>query len=105
MPVTEVVLYKTDDGTVPLLAWLDGLQSPKAVAKCIVLVELLKQRGAELRRPHADILRDEIHELRARLGTVQYRMLYFFHGRTAVLSHGIIKKGAQVPAKEIELAI
>jgi hypothetical protein len=34
-----------------------------------------------LRRPHADYLEDGIYELRWRNGTVQYRILYFFHGR------------------------
>lgn len=30
----------------------------------------------------------------------------FFHGREAVvLSHGIIKKGSEVPVKEIEIAL
>ncbi len=27
MPQTEVVFYKEEDGTVPLLAWLDGLSA------------------------------------------------------------------------------
>lgn len=35
---------------------------------------------------------------------VNYRVLYFFRGRTAVLSHGITKEGA-VPPKEIDRAI
>ena len=37
---------------------------------------------------------------------INYRLLYFFHERAAVvLSHGIMKQAAEVPAKEIELAI
>ena len=36
---------------------------------------------------------------------VNYRMLYFFHGRTAaILAHGIVKKAA-VPSKDIDRAI
>ena len=33
-------------------------------------------------------------------------MLYFFHGRGAVVvSHGIVKQRAAVPAREINLAV
>lgn len=106
MPAIDVHLFREEYGTVPLLEWLDGLKSRKAVVKCRVLIELLKAAGQGLRRPHADILRDEIYELRARVGRVQYRMLYFFHGRgTAIISHGFIKPGAAVDPKEIDKAI
>lgn len=50
MPKTEVVFYREDDGTVPLLEWFEGIPS-KAQDKCRVRIELLKQLGHELRRP------------------------------------------------------
>jgi phage-related protein len=104
MPKVEVVLFKENNGTVPLLDWLGGL-IPKARAKCIARIIRLKQRGHELRRPEADYLRDEIYELRIGLRHVNYRILYFFHGRTAtVLSHGLTKEG-RVPSVEIDKAI
>lgn len=106
MPAIDVRLFREENGTVPLLEWLDSLKPQKAIAKCRVLMELLKAAGQDLRRPHADILHDEIYELRARVGRVQYRMLYFFHGRgTAIISHGFIKRGAAVDPKEIDKAI
>lgn len=106
MPPIHVHLFREEDGTVPLLDWLDKLKPAKAVAKCRVLIELLRSAGQDLRRPHADILRDGIYELRARMGRVQYRLLYFFHGQgTAILSHGFIKGGAAVDPKEIDRAI
>lgn len=68
-------------------------------------LELLAEEGHQLRRPAADYLRDDIYELRARAQGVQYRMLYFFHGRTAVvISHGLTKQQAVVPPIEIERA-
>jgi phage-related protein len=104
MPKTNVIFYKEDDGTVPALEWLDSLQ-PKALDKCTVRIERLAQMGYELRRPEADFLRDGIYELRVGLQHVNYRMLYFFHGRTAaVVSHGLVKEAA-VPAKDIDKAI
>ena len=60
----------------------------------------------KLRRPQADYLRDDIYELRTRIGNVRYRILYFFHGNiAAVISHGIVKKMAEVSPREIERAI
>ncbi len=104
MPQTKVVFFKEDDGSVPLLEWLGALEE-KAVAKCLAVIELLKENGHELRRPHGDFLRDGIYELRARHGKVRLRMLYFFHDKVAVLTHGIKKKGDKVPPKEIDRAI
>jgi phage-related protein len=61
--------------------------------------------GYELRRPIADMLRDGIYELRTRHGTVQYRLLYFFHGQNvAVLTHGLTKE-QRVPPELIDEAL
>src|SRR5258705_7169882 len=104
MPKTKVVFYKEEGGSVPILDWLDSLQK-KALDKCRVRIERLEELGHELRRPEADLLRNGIYELRVGLQHVNYRMLYFFHGRTAaVISHGLVKE-AEVPPKEIERAI
>src|SRR5438552_16247758 len=101
MPKTKVVFFKEEDGSVPILEWLDSLQN-KALDKCRVRIERLQELGHELRRPEADFLRAGIYELRVGLQHVNYRMLYFFHGGTiAVLSHGLVKE-AQVPPKEID---
>jgi len=95
MPKVRVVFFKDDDGSVPALEWLDSLP-PKALDKCTVRIERLEEMGHELRRPEADFLRDGIHELRIGLQHVNYRLLYFFHGRTAaVLSHGLVKEAGR----------
>ena len=100
----DVVFYQEGDGTIPVLAWLDGLEA-RAKAKCRVRIQRLKEFGHQLRRPEADYLRDGIYELRVGLGGGNFRMLYFFHGTTAaVVSHGIIKE-RRVPPKEIERAV
>jgi hypothetical protein len=47
----------------------------------------------------------KIYEFRVRLGSVNYRMLNFFHGRiAAVLPHGLTKEN-EVPRRDIELTI
>lgn len=104
MPKTSVVLFAEDDFTSPLLEWLDELPE-KAQDKCIAKIERLAIFGHELRRPDADFLCDGIYELRVSLQGVQFRILYFFHGKLAVLSHGFIKKGDKVPLKEIDHAL
>jgi len=104
MPRTNVWLYRDDEGTVPLLEWLDGLPQ-KVRDKCRIKIERLKELGYELRRPEADYLRDGIYELRVKFQRVNYRMLYFFHRDiAAVLSHGLVKE-RQVPTKQIGRAV
>jgi len=104
MPRTNVVFYREDDGSVPLLEWIDGLPA-KAKAKCRVRISRLRAEGHQLRRPEADYLRDGVYELRVGFQGVSYRMLYFFHGATAaVLSHGLVKERV-VPSSEIDAAI
>lgn len=103
MPETEIILFSEGDGSVPVLNWLDKLPA-KAQDKCIVKIERLAAMGHELRRPEADFLRDGIYELRISLQNIRYRILYFFQGKNAVISHGLIKT-SQVPPKEIDLAI
>ena len=67
-----------------LLDWLDGLVS-KAQIKCLAKLRRLEELGHELRRPEADYLRDGVYELRVGLEGVNYRILYFFHGKEAVV--------------------
>ena len=107
MPRTDVVFYQETEGDVLVLDWLKKLRrsDQQAYAKCIAAVERLAEFGHELRRPLADFLKDGIHELRVRKGRVNYRILYFFHGRDlAVLAHAITKKG-EVPDADIDRAV
>ncbi len=107
MPRTAIQLFRENNGDVPLQDWLDELEAyePRAHRKCVERILLLSQLGNELRRPIADILRDGIRELRAKVGNVNYRILYFFHGSNLVcLSHGLTKEN-EIPDAEIEAAI
>lgn len=103
-PLFEVVFYKEDDGSIPVLDWLRSLPSKIAV-KCQARFQLLKRMGHRLRRPIADYLGNDIYELRLRSGRVNYRILYFFHERRiVVLVHGITKEKA-IPPGDIQRAI
>lgn len=108
MPEVEVLYWQDEDGSAPVVEWLEALarRDRQGLAKCAERIRRLAQFGHELRRPVADILRDEIYELRAKKRTVQYRLLYFFHGRDAVvLTHAFGKKGSSVPGRDIDLAV
>lgn len=100
-----VVFYCNEGGDVPFVDWLGNLPE-RARTQCTARLKLLEAQGHHLRRPAADYLRDGIYELRARAGRVQYRLLYFFHGRAAiVVTHGITKRGAAVAEVEVERAL
>ena len=104
MPTTNVIFYREDDGSVPLLDWLDGIPT-KAQIKCLARLKRLEDLGHELRRPESDLLRGGIHELRVGLQGLHYRILYFFRGKDlAVVSQGLTKE-RHVPLREIEAAI
>ena len=107
MPRTDGVFYQEDPQNVPVLDWLKELRRTdrRAYESCIAAIERLANFGHELRRPLADILRDGIHEIRIRKGHVNYRILYFFHGRSlAIPGHALTKEG-KVPAADIDRAI
>jgi phage-related protein len=107
MPQTRLLFFQDAGRVAPVWEWLKELRAtnPKAYAKCLVRIRRLAELGHELRRPEADMLRDGIYELRARLGTVNYRILYFFYGQNvAALAHAITKEN-EIPIVEINRAV
>ncbi len=96
MPV-RIVLYQETDGSCPVLAFFLG-QPERVQLQATQRVGLLAEHGHQLRRPHAGYLGDGIYELRWHTGRVQYRILYFFHGRDAVvLAHALTKEDVIPP--------
>ena len=103
MPRTPVVLFRGTDGSVPIRIWLQKLPD-KARDACRARIVLLGLYGHDLRRPAADYVGDGVWELRAKADRVNYRMLYFFSGQTAVVSHGFKKQEARIPQRELDMA-
>jgi hypothetical protein len=103
VPQTEVFFYCEADGRSAVVEWLVELRASdrKAFAQCLAKLRLLKMSGYELRRPAADYLEDGIYDLRAKHGTVQYRLLYFFHGRNVAIVASALTKKKMVPPVEI----
>jgi len=104
MPPTKIVIYQESKDNVPLNDWLATL--PRRVrARCDTKMALLAANGHELRRPHADYLRDGVYELRVGFAGKNYRILYAFIGHQVVLlTHGLVKE-SRVPSAEIDKAI
>ena len=99
----EVLFYEASDGECPTQEFLDGL-APKVRGKVAKWLELLEQEGPNLPRPYADVIRGKIRELRISFGGLDHRLLYFFHGKRIVVTHGFVKKTAAVPEGEITRA-
>ena len=105
MPIVNVVYYTEDGIKAPVLNWIHRLNE-KVKIKCMRAIKLLASNGHDLRRPQADSLDRDIRELRIVYNNNQYRILYFFYRRKAVvLTSGFLKKGNRVPVKEIDRAV
>ena len=95
MPPVGVRYFREHSGEMPVRLWLEDLRrrSPRGFAKCMARIRRLAALGYELRRPEADLLRDGIYELRIRDGSVNIRLLYFFHRQElTILAHAITKQ-------------
>lgn len=100
----EIEFYKTENGDIPILDFVQSLDI-KMKAKVLRCVDILKKNGNELREPYTKSLGNGIFELRAKQGSDIGRVLYFFViGRKIVLTNGFMKKTQKTPKNEIELA-
>ena len=104
MAQTRLVYYQEPSGQVPMQRWFNGLPEDSQTACRQAIIELRKL-GQKLEFPHVRPLRGGIHELRVRVRRLRYRIFYFWHSGTVVLTHGIAKKTAAVPQREIIRAL
>lgn len=74
-------------------------------AKLLGLLQILQEKGNQLREPYSKHLEDGIFEIRGKIGTDITRVLYFFYyDGKIILTNGFVKKTQKTPAKEIKLA-
>ena len=110
----EIEFYSSEDGREPVAEFLDSLDSKmsakdsldsKMSAKLVGLMEILEEKGTELRMPYSEHLEDGIFELRCKQGSNITRVMYFFYvGKKIVATNGFVKKTQKTPAKELKLA-
>ena len=72
-----VIFYEKENGDCPVEEFLDSLDD-KMRAKMIGLLELLEEKGHQLREPYSKLIDDGIFEIRCKLGHNITRVLYFF---------------------------
>ena len=100
----KIEFFSTAEGKEPVAEFLDSLDD-KMAAKLIGLMEVLEEKGTELRMPYSEHLEDGIFELRCKQGSNITRVLYFFYvGKKIVVTNGFVKKTQKTPPKEIALA-
>ena len=100
----EIEFYSREDGSEPVAEFLDSLDS-KMAAKLVGLMEILEEKGTELRMPYSEHLEGGIFELRCKQGSNITRVMYFFYvGKKIVATNGFVKKTQKTPAKELKLA-
>lgn len=96
----KVIFHKRPSGRCAMDEFLDELPI-KAYIKLMRWIEKLEVMGPSLPRPYADVITGKIRELRMVFSSEQYRCLYFFDGKTIVMTHAFIKKTSDVPPNEI----
>ena len=99
-----VEFYEKENGEIPVINFIDSLE-PKMGAKVLSLIEILEEKGNQLRLPYSECLEDGIFELRCKFGSDITRTMYFFYeGANIILTNGFVKKTQKTPAQEIKLA-
>ncbi len=104
LPQFTVEFFEKDNGECPVEEFLNSLDV-KMKARVYKFIDLLEQKGNELRLPYSEHLSDGIYELRAKVGSDISRVLYFFFvGRRIIMTNGFVKKTQKTPASELALA-
>jgi len=93
--------YRDERGISEALDYYRAMPT-KHRAKAAKWIKLLESEGPNLPRPYADIVSSPVRELRPKMAGLQHRFLYVIHGKTILLTGGLLKKSDQVPPVEIE---
>ena len=101
----EVVFYQKENGTKPMVKFLNSLE-PKLRAKANRDIAALRDQAYMLWEPHSKSMGRGLFELRIRQGGDIVRAFYFFFcGSKIVVTNGYVKKSQKTPRKEIERAL
>lgn len=99
-----VEFYEDTQGNKPIENFLLSLDV-KMRAKLLGILEILEEKGNQLREPYSKYLEDGIFEIRGKVGTDITRVLYFFYyDGKIILTNGFVKKTQKTLIKEIQLA-
>lgn len=100
----KIIFYEKENGDCPVEDFITSLDT-KMRAKMIGLLELLEEKGNQLREPYSKPIDDGIFEIRCKVGNNITRILYFFYFEgNIILTNGFVKKTQKTPPGEIKLA-
>ena len=86
----EVEFYTKDNGEKPAKDFILSLDV-KMRAKVLGIINVLEEKGNQLREPYSKHLEDGIFEIRGKVGTDITRVLYFFYyGKKIIMTNGFI---------------
>ena len=95
--------YEDANGEQPVKEFIDALNI-KEKAKVARTIDLLEEFGINLGMPFAEHVEGKLWQLRTRLASNRYRLIYFLDtGKDFILLHGFVKKTRKIP--KIDLAI
>ncbi len=72
----EVIFYEKENGDCPVEEFINSLDV-KMRAKMVGLLELLEEKGNQLREPYSKLIDDGIFEVRCKVGNNITRVLFF----------------------------
>lgn len=100
----EIEYFETAKGRCPVQEFIDSLDA-RSKAKIVRTLDLLQQFGIKLGMPYAKHVEGDMWELRTRVGSNQYRVIYFlFTGGVFILLHGFMKKSGPIPQQDLRTA-
>lgn len=100
----NVEFYERENGDIPVEKFLNSLDI-KMRNKILMILNVLQEKGNQLREPYSKHLEDGIFEVRGKVRSDISRVLYFFYyNGKIIVTNGFVKKTQKTPRKEIELA-
>ena len=100
----EVLFYEKENGDCPGEEFIESLDVKKK-EKMVGLLELLEEKGNQLREPYSKLIDDGIFEIWCKVGNNITRVIYFFYYEgKIILTNGFVKKSQKTPPEEIKLA-
>ena len=106
----DIIYYEKEDGTIPVVKYIESLDNEKLKAKVLWEIDLLEKYGFDLKKPYVDSIKgkyyNKLFELRIKFSNNISRIFYFCAtNNTFVLLNGYTKKSNKTDKKELNRAI
>jgi phage-related protein len=99
-----IEFYEKENGEIPIEKFLNSLDT-KMRAKTLGLMDVLQDKGNELREPYSKNLGNGIFELRIKIASNITRILFFFYlNKRIIITNGFMKKTRKTPKSELQKA-